>query len=356
MRKKALLLLVVVGLLGAFFIFRSPPQTSLPSGATPSTQKGSASPRAPGKLPILPSGDGQTGAFVELTPGRPAFTAPWGSGKDALGRERPEEGNPLGPMSLAADKQGGIWVLDGVNGRVVRRNAEGRVESVTKVDYAEPQDIAVGEDGSLAVLDRYTEKSVAVYDPSGNLAGELPLEGEFISDVGEVTGVFVDGKDVFVEREHGQLVRIGDVHGQVADPPVEVPGRPSRDGQLWLHAGITEAQVGRLYVSAIVRATDKHRFTRELRLNTFVRGIVLLDSDKLGTIYFAAEVEPSGSEPVIVLSCLEPLKGVPVGGAILPVNTLPEESFRDFTVLDDGGVIHALRTEQGVTYTRYDCE
>src|SRR5262249_1188111 len=101
---------------------------------------------------------------------------------------------------------------------------------------------------------------------------------------------------------------------------------------------------------------NQHKFTRELRLNSFVQMIVLLDTDNTGTIYFAAQVDTGDGQEAVLLSCLEPLKGIPVGGAVLPANTLPEESFRDLALLDDGGVMYALRTEQGVTYSRYDCE
>jgi hypothetical protein len=81
-----------------------------------------------------------------------------------------------------------------------------------------------------------------------------------------------------------------------------------------------------------------------------VRAIVLLDTDKAGTIYFAAEIESS-----IQLYCLDRDSGAPIGSAALPVNDLPEESFRDLVVLDAGGVIQALRTEQGVSYTIHYC-
>ena len=358
MRKKAILLLLLVGVVAAFFAFRSPAPGSGSAAVDPSSAASGRPGRPPPRVrpPGAPGSDTAGPALNEPTQGRDLFTAAWGSGPNDLGRERPEEANPIGPMSLAADAKGRVYVLDGVNGRVVRRGPDGEPESSIKLDYAEPHDIAVGADGTAAVLDRFTEKAVAVYDPSGALRGELPLEGEFVSDVGEVTGVFVDGTDVYVEREHAVLVRIGDTSGQVADPQLEVPGRPSRDGLSRLKAGIIDPPTGRAYVTALDRPSNDHRFTRELRLKAFIRSILLLDSDKAGTIYFAAEVEPEGGPAVIVLSCLEPLKGVPVGGAVLPANTLPEESFRDFTVLDEGGVIHALRTEQGVTYTKYDCE
>jgi hypothetical protein len=35
---------------------------------------------------------------------------------------------------------------------------------------------------------------------------------------------------------------------------------------------------------------------------------------------------------------------------------MPEETFRDMIVLDGGGVLYSMRTEQGVTLQRYDCD
>jgi len=359
-RRAGLALLAAVGIAGLYLALQPSAKGNAPgSGAAVST----AAPGRPARLPprLSPSGvvnvDDDGGAPVaDESKGRTVFSAQWGSGKDQLGRDRPVEGNPSGPMSLAVDGKGRVHVLDGINGRVVRRGADGKPETTVPVSLIDPQDMAVGEDGSMAVLDRFVDKSVALYDENGQLRGELPIVGEGVEDVGTVTGVFVDGADVYVEREHGPLVKIGDTSGGFADPRTEIPGRPSRDGLSFLNAGITDAQAGRVYVSAIDRATDQHRFTRELRLKAFVRSIVLLDSDKAGTIYFAAEVEQADGQDMVLLSCLEPLKGTPVGAAVLPVNTLPEESFRDLVVLDEGGVVYALRSEQGVTYVRYDCE
>ncbi len=214
--------------------------------------------------------------------------------------------------------------------------------------------MAITDDGKVAVLDRYTSKSIVIYDEKGNVSGEIPLQGEGIEETGLVTGVFADGKDVYVEKEHGSLVRVGTTDGQPASDRGEVPGRPSRDGQSFLHTGVIDPPAGRMYVSAVDRPTMQHRFTRELRLGAAIHGILMLDSDKLGTIYIATLLEQNGTE-VVILTCLEPLNGFPVGSASLPVNTMPEETFRDLAVLDDGGVIYSVRTEQGVSYQRYDC-
>ena len=54
---------------------------------------------------------------------------------------------------------------------------------------------------------------------------------------------------------------------------------------------------------------------------------------------------PGAAADAAKASAKAPAKGVPLGSATLPVNTMPEETWRDFTVLDDGGVLFALDDE-----------
>jgi hypothetical protein len=182
----------------------------------------------------------------------------------------------------------------------------------------------------------------------------LALDPDIVGDPGMLTGVFVDGKDVWVEKEHGMLIRVGDTSGQPAEGKTEIPGRPSRDGASLLSAGIVDGEAGRVFVASIARSTMEHRFTRELRYAGVVQSLLLLDSDRKGTIYVASTLV-RGDQETIVLTCLEPERGKPIGGAELPPNTSPEETFRDLSVLDDGGVVYAHRTEAGVSYEKYQC-
>lgn len=291
------------------------------------------------------------------TPGLVASAA-WGSGRTDIGREVPEEGNPEGPMSFAFGPDGSLIVLDQVNNRLARYDKDGSRLSDTNLDSVYPQDVAVGQDGTTAVLDRLKDKNVTLLDPEGRPVGSLPLEGEAIGETGGITGVFVDGDDVWVEREHGTLVKVGKTDGTVAEEPEEMPGRPSRDGTLLLTAGIVEAPAGRIFVSAIDRGTRDHQFTREIRLEDAVLYLVLLDSDKLGTIYVAGVIgspEPPPGNVQVQLVCLEPTTGAPIGGAFLPASDLPDETFRELVVLDEGGVVYAERTSEGIVYRVYHC-
>ena len=283
------------------------------------------------------------------------FSSPWGSRDDQLGREQPTEGNPEGPMSFSVDPRGRVLVLDQVNGRIVRHRPDGTREAAIALDQRGAQDVVSAKDGSTVVLDRLVDKSIAIYDEGGSLRATLPLTGPGIDDAGFVTGVFVDGTDIYVEREHGPLVHVGDTSGKASESRKEIPGRPTRDGRLFINAGITDSAAARIYVSAIERATEAHLFTRELRLQSPVNSLVLLDSDAHGTIYVGAEIERPQNDQAIVVMCLEPTTGAPIGSVELPANTLPEETFRDIVVQDDGTIVLALRSDEGINYQRYEC-
>lgn len=284
------------------------------------------------------------------------FFSPWGgSSPNQVGRDRPKEGNPEGPMSLAVDARGGVVVLDQVNGRLVRHAPDGSPAGTVALTQRVPQDVATAKDGSVAVLDRLGNKSIALYDAAGKPRGELPLAGEGVAEPGLLTAIIVDGDDVYVEREHGPVVKIGDVRGNPATTRTELPGRPTRDGKAFLTAGITDAATGRVWVAVNARPGGANRFTREIKLGAPVTQILLLDADLRGTIYFAIELERDPSAPSVQLLCLEPQKGTTIGSRELPANTSPDETLHDFAVQDDGGVVYAMRGETGVAYARFDC-
>lgn len=282
----------------------------------------------------------------------------WGSGPNELGHERPQEGNPEGPMSVTLDAFGRPVILDQVNGRLVILNEDGEAARTIPVPVRAAQDVALTPDGKALVLDRLSDKTVAIMDETGRVLGELPVEGKGIEEGGGVTGVFVDGSDVYVERENASLVKIGDTDGRPDAERPEIPGRPSRDGKLFLTAGLGDGAAGKVYVTAISRETRQHLYTREYIAGLPLFGILALDTDLAGIIYLALLGEDaSGGTPTpkVRLLCLTPSDGTPIGQVDLPANTLPEESFRDFAVLDEGGVIYAYRTEEGVEYRKADC-
>jgi hypothetical protein len=299
------------------------------------------------------SGSGQGAVFA---------TFGWGSGEGQLAHKRPDEANPEAPMSLALDKYGNVTVLDQVNDRVMKLDKDGKVISTTPLTVQGAQDVAIASDGTTLVLDRIIDKTVAVIGPDGKLIGELPLEGKNLEEGGAATGVFIDGEDVYVEREHADLVKIGTTKGKADTEREEVPGRLSRDGTAYLTAGLSVPGEDRVYVGALEKASKQQRFQREYRLGSPVVGLMLLDTDRSGVIYLGVLTSaPIAGRPederrsMVLLLCLDPLDGRPLGRAELPANMNADETFRELVVQDQGGVLYMYRTEENAQIQKYDC-
>jgi hypothetical protein len=300
------------------------------------------------------------GALEPATPNAIA-TFRWGSGDDALGRERQQEGNPEGPMSLTVGPDGTIWVLDQVNQRLVRLDANGKRLGSTPLPVQAGQDVVVTKDGTALVLDRLVDKSVAVIGPDGKPRGELPIEGKGLAEGGASTGLFHDGDDVLVEREHGDLVRIGKTDGKADQARGEVPGRPSKDGANYFTLMLVDAPQGLVALTAVAKATLEHRFTRQLAFGQPLVNLVLLDTDASGVTYVGAHVELPGStlespKLGVVVLCVDGRDGSPLGRSAFVGNTVAEESFRELTVGGDGSILFLRRTEQSASLERYRCQ
>jgi len=293
--------------------------------------------------------------------GRVTIDVPWGTGSGALGKNNPKEGNPEAPMSIVVDANGITWVLDQVNGRIVRYGKDGKVLDTIPLTLRGAQDLALTKDGNVVVLDRLADKQLAILGPDGKVRGTLSLEGKNLAEGGAATGVFVDGDKVYVEKEHESLVKVGDTKGTADPDREEIPGRPTRDGTGYIRAWLGEVPGVRAFVTFSNREPRAQRFTRQLTTPFLATGIALLDTDSAGIIYFGvmgAKVSPSGEpegEAFVTVYCLEPLHGAPIGQTTVVANAGVEETFRDFTVLESGGAVYMKRTESGVSIVPIDC-
>lgn len=284
----------------------------------------------------------------------------WGSGEGQLGSSRQPEGNPEGPMSFGVGPDGSVWILDQVNQRLVKLDAKGRRLGTIPVPVQAAQDVVVTKDGSALVMDRLVDKAVAIIGPDGKPRGELALEGKGLPEGGASTGLFDDGDDVLVEREHGDLVRLGKTSGKADPERGEVPGRPSKDGAAYFTAMLVEPRAGMVALTAVSKATLTHRFTRQLSFGGPVLSLVLLDSDASGLAYLGAQREVPGSTPEaprlgLVVLCVDGADGHPVGQVAFPANAMAEESFRELSVTPEGAILFLRRTPEGAQLERHRC-
>jgi hypothetical protein len=255
-------------------------------------------------------------------------------------------------MSFAVTKQG-TYVLDQVNARVVLLS-DGKIVRTLPVSRT-TQDIAVAENGTIALLDRHGGKSVTLMDGAGRPIGNLPIEGPTLQQSGLATGVFVDGKSVYAEREHGALVRLGGLDGSRGEAQ-ELSGRPSKDGTYLAAAWKAPDAARGFFYSAFDRAQNKLRFTRSRSVP--VSSLVLLDTDRQGQLYVGVQGMDAEGVPknVATVFCFSATSGELSGQASVRLSVLPEESFRDLVVTDDGEIVSQVRSESGVTFERTRCE
>ena len=275
----------------------------------------------------------------------------WGSSSSELGHTRQQEGNAEGPMSFALAGRD-LVVVDQVNGRVVRYGEDGRPRSTTSI-ASTVQDVAVAKDGRMLLLDRLGDRAITLVDASGRPSGRLSLEAAGITEPGMVTGMFVDGANVYVEKEHGALVRVGTTEGAPAEPGEgSLVGRPSKDGTLLVTATIASKGGGRVVVNAVDRKTAALRYARQLTFPRPLDALALLDTDDRNVVYVGAV---AGGPGRVTVACLDPSDGHALGFVVVPHSTTPDEAFRDFAVGGDGTIVYALRSESGVEYLTARC-
>lgn len=310
-----------------------PPNGSAVASTTPSHLPPTPKPAPSAAVARLPDGG------IDTT-----IRTKWGSGENELGHLVQAEGNPEGPMSLArvGDE---LLVLDQVNNRVVRYDARGK-QIGSFAATATTQDIVVAKDGTIVTLDRLKEKSLRFFDKNGKQTALLAIPTDRVKEPGLVTGLFTDGKDVYLEEGHGVLVRVGATDGSLGDA-AKLSGRPSKDGKLLISAALKDAK---LTLNAFDRATGTLRFARVIPYPKPTREVALLDTDAKGTIYAGV-----GGEEAVTVACLEPTDGKVIGRVAIESSMMPEEAFKDFIVTDDGTIQSSFRTEDGVEYRTSRC-
>lgn len=289
--------------------------------------------------------------------GRLVLRGGWGGGPGQFGRVEAPESNPEAPMALTLDPAGNLLVLDQANRRIQRFDPRGQLLGSLPLATVTAQDLVADGEG-IAVLDRLGQPGVYRMGPDGSPRGRLPVVGGKIHEGGAITGLFSDADGLYVEQGHDDLVRVADAQGQAAGLQETIPGRPSRDGKLFLKAGVIEKQVGRVYVQAHDTSL-KLAWETPLGLGRPLLHLLLLDSDSAGNVYLAGEVgqeDPATHDYVDLATLVVRLDD---GGRLSGVLELPPsttdaaETFRPLAVAADGTVYHMVPSQAGLTVTAY---
>jgi hypothetical protein len=320
------------------------PQGKGAKGARKAAQKGS-DPRAE---EAEPSRRGPEGEVV--------VSAPWGSGPGEIGRTRPSEGAPEGPMSFTLDARGRIHVLDQVNSRIqiFEKGKEPRSVALPSDTY---QDIEVDARGNTIVLDRLVTGSIAFIDENGSVSHSVPIVGPGVPEGGGVTALFARDDGVWVEVEHTSSVRVADASGAPDKERPVVRGRPSADGSARLTAALDGPSGASVEVASMRGAEEPVRASVSFPMR--VHGLHALESDASGRVYLAANLLREGGAPAFevleereVVVVLSP-RGVEIGRFDIAPPQGPEEQLRPIRVAADGSIYQLVCRERGATVERF---
>ncbi len=322
--------------------------------AAPASPAVDAAPRPalrPGRLPQLEVRRPDAGATPTVV-----LRGRWGEGPGEFGRRRDPESAPEAPMALVAHA-GDLWLLDQQNGRIKRTDRSGKDRGTLQIGSDTVQDLAVDPAGRLYTLDRVGESEVVVYSADGKPTGRIPVVGGPIEEGGAVTGIFADATGTYLEREHGEVVRVAGPDGTPDAKRPTQPGRPTRDGQRYLWARIADGRAG----LATVRVFDHDGqlvWQRPVHFPQALVHLVLLDSDTRGHVYLGALVAERAADgtlaaPATVVCRLDLPSGAPSGTLVLPAYTGADEVFRELTVDDDGTVFQLFPGESGLEVRRF---
>ena len=297
-------------------------------------------------------------AAAPSKPTRAIVSAGFGAGPNQLGGRAADESNPEGPMAIVAGN-GGLAVLDQVNARIVRYDLDGKPLGTIPIAPDTAQDIAVGPDGRVAVLDRVTDAQLLYYDENGKLIGQTPVVGGPIDESGGTTGVFADSTGVYIEREHGEVAHVLDADGKPDADRRTLPGRPLRDG-----SGSTQAllvdKAAAITTLRVFSPTADLVWQRTVKFPAPIVSIVMLDSDRAGRVYIAAHLAIEDTAPPfaltnerIVVVRVDEKTGASLGSLTLPPPPGADEALRPLSVGDDGTVYQMLVGDNGVEIQAY---
>jgi hypothetical protein len=252
-------------------------------------------------------------------------------------------------MSLAVARDGSLYVLDQVHGRVLHRRRDGSYAPPIVVGDVAVQDLRADAHG-LALLDRMRDHSVHLVEGDKH-ARNVSLTTLGVVDPGGTTGLFVDDNDALYVEESlaGEARRVT----RPLDGGPALPGRPSRDRSQLLNASMSRGASG--FVVRGLALDGSQRFQTVLTIGAQLFAIVLLDSDTAGNVYAAAvSAKPvpgsrDFSDETLDVFQLTP-DGVQEGHLSLPHPPSAYTSFRELEVADVGLVwwMHAAPDGDGV--------
>lgn len=275
-------------------------------------------------------------------------SAEWGDGEGRLGRATQQEGEAQGPSSLGVDDRGRVYVLDGVNARVVRF-VDGTFDRAWPLPAGEFEDLVVARD-RFAVLDRWEDRRVLVFAADGGVVATLPIA----PSVPAVMHLAVVDGEVLVEAPGSDRVAfhaVGRIDGTSYDASTQAvrrsegPLTPAGTVLVARRSGKNDAAIDVMGTDGAVRAKLRAHASRE------VAGIVDVTGDRNGNVWVVWALHRQLSKDTddrkgwLVVSKLA--TDGEVLGTVQTDDPSDPEPFRRFALSEDGELYQLVCSNRG---------
>lgn len=298
----------------------------------------------------------KSGAQVKSQGPELILELPWGSGGWNAGKKEAGESAPEGPMSFALSPAGDIYILDQVNFRVLKFYSDGMPASQIPISAAAFQDIEVSGSGKIILLDRLVGSCVVVMEPDGKEVSSWPVTGAGIAEGGGVTAMFLDKDGLWLEYNHGYMVRVLDDSLKACHRSV-VPGRKLKTGSSVVAAAVEKP--GKARVWTVHPGTGSKLGEKLFSFGQDVYRIAWIETDGSGAIHcmfhlvewFDAANRTPPLEKVVVVKLDKNLKQKASFSS--PYTIRAWEQFREFRVTGEGDVVQMAFTNGGVRLLRW---
>lgn len=278
---------------------------------------------------------------------------PWGSGPWSVGKKDAPESAPEGPMSFAITPSGGTAVLDQVNARILEFDPDGTpLKEVPLPPGAFFQDIEIGKNGDVVLLDRLVRSSVVVLDGDGREVAEHAVHGPGIPEGGGVTASFLGSDGLWLEYNHEHVVRLLDGSLEECARTV-LPGRHAGPGTRQVVAALHPG--GGAVMHIVDPSTDSTVAGKVLSFDWEIRRIVWIEGDRGGGLHcvfhLVKQESPGAGKPP-----REKVAAVKLDGSLerkgsfeSPYTIGAPEQFREFKAAGEDKVYQMAFTNEGAS-------